>query len=92
MADFCTKCASQLFGNNVSPEIDMNEIINRLSPDTYEVVLCEGCGMVGVGKDTSGHIYIAYPDDAENADPTTVHVRWYTLDEYEETNKQKSQI
>jgi hypothetical protein len=91
MADFCNKCSAHLFGTQLTADIDVYRISEELQLDTYEVVLCEGCGLSAIGKDKAGQIYVAYPE-GENFDPVAQEVRWYTLDEYEEINKQKSNI
>lgn len=83
MADFCTKCTIELFGEEVFPEIDVEQIISELRPDTYMDVLCEGCGMATIGKSANGEAYIALiygePIDEKNR-----WIKWITLDEYEQ--------
>jgi hypothetical protein len=85
MADFCTKCSEHMFGNDVTPEIDVEKIAETLENDHYAIVLCEGCGMRAVGKSDDGHIYLAFAEEDQQDVNNEEHVmvKWITLDEYE---------
>lgn len=52
MADFCDNCAKEM--GFPSSDFNIDEIFNNLELDEIESVFCEGCGMVGVGKDENG--------------------------------------
>lgn len=81
MADFCTKCANELFGNEVEAEINMAKISEELEADTYLPVLCEGCGMLAVGKRQDGTTMIAVNDGQDENGEGRFH--WETLEEWE---------
>ena len=84
MADFCTKCAIEMWGTELPPDIDIKEISESLKPGTYKPVICEGCGMRAFGKTETGDIEIAMPvEDAENTDIDTT-VNWVPLAVWEE--------
>lgn len=74
-----------MWGEDCTPDIDILKIAESLQPDTYQVVLCEGCVMSAIGKDSTGRIHLAFPD-GEQTDPENSFVRWVTLDEYEDQN------
>jgi hypothetical protein len=76
MADFCNVCSHELYGD-VTPEIDVYEILEGLGEDEGMAVLCEGCGMSLVGKSLEGKP-ILYFDFNEDVD-----TRQYTLKEWE---------
>jgi len=76
MADFCTKCAEELFGKEVSPEIDVLAIAEALEPDTWTSVLCEGCGMLAVSRHENGNPYVGLPDGSGE------YIKWYRYDEF----------
>ena len=56
MADFCNVCSDFLFGENLQPEIDVNQITKDLDPGYMMPVLCEGCAMVAVEKSENGEV------------------------------------
>ena len=60
MADFCNRCATEMWGDDFPPEIDVQKIAESLEPNTYMPVLCEGCRMVAVGKNEKQEIMIAH--------------------------------
>ena len=80
MADFCTKCAFEMWGKELPADIDIKEIAKTLKPDTYQSVICEGCGMRAVGKDKDGNILIAIP---VNDEALETKVTWLSLEEWE---------
>lgn len=58
MADFCTKCASEL-GFDI--DIDVEEIFNKCERGKWvHPFLCEECGLYGVGKTITGELEIYY--------------------------------
>jgi len=87
MADFCNKCAHEMWGQDAPADIDVYAISESLQSDTYQVVVCEGCRMSAIGKDTGGQVYIAFPD-GEQTSHHSDYVRWITLDEYENDDHQ----
>lgn len=50
MADFCTDCSKEHFGDQVKPRIDIQAIYDALSNGDHQPCLCEGCGMRGIVK------------------------------------------
>jgi len=80
MADYCTKCSHLLFGESVEPDIDVEGEFAKLKTDKYIPVLCEGCGMIGIGNN-AGELIIAYPTDREHP---REEFEWITLKEYKE--------
>jgi hypothetical protein len=56
MADFCNVCSDYLFGENLQPDIDVNQITEDLNPGYMMPVLCEGCAMVAVEKSENGEV------------------------------------
>lgn len=67
MADFCTKCALELFGEQAQPEIDVMKEFNELEPgECSSGWICEGCGLTVIGKTEEGEmkvIRISLDDD-----------------------------
>jgi hypothetical protein len=60
MADFCNKCAYEMFGEDKRyVDIDVPKLFEELSDNSYFSVICEGCGMAAVGKE-NGKLIIAY--------------------------------
>jgi hypothetical protein len=69
MADFCNVCSEELFGKEITPEIDVYDILeNQLKPGYIVSVLCEGCGMSNIAKDQSGspYLYFDYQDGGDS--------------------------
>ena len=60
MADFCTNCAKEMFGEEVEPDIDVKKIFDSLEPGFYTSVLCEGCGMAAISKMDDGELKVVY--------------------------------
>jgi hypothetical protein len=57
MADFCTKCASDMGFS--TPDIDILKVAEGLEPDYYQSgFICEGCGLVAIGN-IDGKVKIA---------------------------------
>lgn len=69
MADFCTKCAFEMWGTELPPDIDIQKIADGMEPGHYTAVLCEGCGMIAIAKDENSNILIGVLD--EKADEVT---------------------
>jgi len=83
MADFCTKCAPVIWGNDIPEDINIDEIYKSLNPTEYEVVLCEGCMLSAVGKTDEHEMLLAIPcDDEESNDPVMQCVKWVTREEF----------
>ena len=59
MADFCTKCAEEMFGEGTTPEIDVTKEFESLDLGTcYTGYLCEGCGLSVIGKTSEGDLKV----------------------------------
>lgn len=66
MADFCTKCSDEMFGNEIKPDINVQAIFDELEPGYMRRVLCEGCGMASIVKHEDGRGEIlSLPEDRE---------------------------
>jgi len=62
MADFCTKCAKELFDEE--PDIDIEKIFENLEPNhVIEGFLCEECGLYAIEKDESGKMILHFDSD-----------------------------
>ncbi|MEM9261463.1 MAG: hypothetical protein AAGA62_17620 [Bacteroidota bacterium] len=59
MAEFCNTCAERI---GTHPDFDVYRIHRRLKRGYYQVVLCEGCGMVAVLKEENGELKAGYPE------------------------------
>jgi hypothetical protein len=68
MADFCTKCAIEMWGTELPPDIDIQKIADDMEPGHYTAVLCEGCGMIAIAKDENGNILIGVLNEEEEKD------------------------
>ena len=65
MADFCTKCSTELFGEELKPEIDIKELAEKLKPGMmFAGLLCEGCKLTAICKTVGGEIKVGYIDKA----------------------------
>jgi hypothetical protein len=81
MAEFCNYCAEEMWGEEIKPDIDIFEIAKDLQPNTYQPVLCEGCGMAAVGVNDKGGIWIA----TREAELGEQIVEWKEFDEWKRT-------
>ena len=77
MADFCNKCADEMFGEDASPDIHVESIATGLEPGYYMPVLCEGCVMRMIVKEEDGTVKIGY-DSLDDSDEFVFE----TLEEY----------
>ena len=82
MADFCTRCSEEMFGPEMQPDINVEQIAESLKPGYYQPVLCEGCAMLAVVKEDDGSIKLAFSkmDDTDE-------VRYETIEEWREKPK-----
>ena len=48
-----------MWGDNQSADIKIDEVFADLQPDTFTRVLCEGCGLVGIGKTSDNEMTLA---------------------------------
>jgi hypothetical protein len=85
MADFCNKCAAEMWNDQVEPEIDVHGIADQLEPGYFESVLCEGCGIRAIGKNDNGEILIAILEEEGHIEDM---VKWVSLETWlaEETS------
>jgi hypothetical protein len=82
MAEFCNKCAEEM--GFPSADIDIYAIAeNNLKEGEYMPTLCEGCGMVAIGKGEDGKIMLAYPSGETSHNPDETMVNWIYIEEYE---------
>jgi len=84
MADFCNKCAPEMWGKNVPPDIDVYRIGESLEFGHFESVLCEGCRVRAVGKDQGGRVLIALLEEEGQVED---QVKWVTVEEWETFEK-----
>lgn len=78
MADFCNKCAGELFGEDAQPEIDVQQIADSLEPGYFTNVLCEGCGLNAIIKEEDGSIKVGLLPKDENKEELDI----FTYDEF----------
>ena len=55
-----------MWGTQLPADIDIPKIFKRLEPNTYETFICEGCGMIGLGKTESGKCWALFDEDRAN--------------------------
>ena len=70
MADFCTKCTKEMFGEQASPDIDVEKEFEDLQPGYVSSgYICEGCGLVAISKTENGEMKVMRikPEDSEDA-------------------------
>lgn len=63
MADFCTECSKEM-GFPVA-DINETEIFSKLEKNQYLPVLCEGCGMLAIGRGEDGKMMYAYTSEED---------------------------
>jgi len=69
MADFCNKCALEMFGDEVQPDINVYEIYESLPEGHAEFGhLCEGCGIVAIAKTDDGKLAVLRHMDIQSED------------------------
>ena len=51
-----------MYGDKIPPDIDVYEIGHTLQRGFIKQVLCEGCEMIGVSKNSAGEIVVMYED------------------------------
>jgi len=61
-----------MWGDRYPPDIDVPRIFRNLNDNTVMMVICEGCGLHGIGKH-EGQLYLAFHrtgvfDEMHNAD------------------------
>ena len=84
MADFCNKCAPDMWGASVQPDIDVYSIAEKLEFGHFESVLCEGCRVRAIGKDQGGRVLIALLEEEGHVED---QVRWVSVEEWEALEK-----
>jgi hypothetical protein len=80
MADFCNKCAREIWGEDFEPEIDVPSMAEQLPAGHYIPVICEGCVMTAVIKNEDGSVRLEF--FGMNDEP-----EYETLDEWEKKEK-----
>jgi hypothetical protein len=79
MADFCTKCAEEMFGEEVAPDIDVMKEFESLQPGFCSSGwICEGCGLAVIGKTEEGELQVIRIkiDEDENAESEEQTSEW----------------
>jgi hypothetical protein len=65
MADFCTKCTHELFGDEIKPEIDVALEYSGLEDGCCIIgYLCEGCALRAIAK-IGGELKVLRGDDTD---------------------------
>ena len=72
-----------MWGTEVPPDIDVYRIAESLEAGHFESVLCEGCRVRAIGKDSGGKILVALLEEEGHVEDM---VKWITLDEWESLN------
>ena len=86
MADFCTSCAREL--GFKEPDLDIQAIADDAGNGyMYDALCCEGCGLIGVGKEQDGSVFvIEYNGERRAWDPEEDRMTWYDRSSREEEN------
>lgn len=82
MADFCSKCAPEMWGESHPVDIDILQIVENLEYDTYVPCICEGCGLLGIGKDDDGNPLLAVFDPNREKAEEGIPVNWMKYEEF----------
>jgi len=82
MAEFCTKCAPEIWVNDVREDINIDKIYESLEPGTGESVLCEGCGLMAVGKTLDNEMLLAVPTNVDHSSQMVGAIKWVTREEF----------
>jgi hypothetical protein len=85
MAEFCNYCSLDLFGPDVKPEIDIEQVYEDLKNDTCVAVLCEGCGLSAIGKSAEGEMMMGVLVDEPDSQMT--NLIWLSQDSFEEQRR-----
>jgi hypothetical protein len=83
MADFCNRCAPEVWGDDHAPDIDIHQIAESLEPGHFESVLCEGCRLRAIGKMRDGEIMIGILLEEGHVEDM---VKWITLETWLTSN------
>jgi hypothetical protein len=79
MADFCTRCHQDM-GFSGEPDLDVEKVAKDAGIGMYYSVICEGCGMSGVGQDEDGNIIVFNEEGTkEKWDPSEDRMASYEL-------------
>jgi hypothetical protein len=82
MADLCNKCAPEMWGPETPADIDILQIVENLEYDTYVPCICEGCGLLGIGKDEDGNPQLAVLDSTRERTVKGIPVNWMSYEEF----------
>lgn len=63
MADFCTECSKEM--GFPKPDINEKEIFDSLEKNQYLPVICEGCGMLAIGRGDDDKMMFAYTSEED---------------------------
>lgn len=77
MADYCTKCYKEMFGEG-KPDIDVLEIFNNIQKDHIRYCICEGCELSAIAN-IDGAMKVTRDF---NFDIAPKNYEWYSYDEY----------
>jgi hypothetical protein len=69
-----------MWGEDFEPEINVQKIADSLEPNTYMPVMCEGCGMVAIGKNEKLEIMVAHTIEEGHVDDL---VEWIKYEDWE---------
>jgi hypothetical protein len=82
MAEFCTKCAPEMWASDIPEDINIDEIYESLTPGNATPVMCEGCMLMGIGKDENGEMLLAVPHEVDHASEMVKSIKWVTREEF----------
>jgi hypothetical protein len=72
MAEFCTKCALEMFGEQAQPEIDVTKEFEELqSGYVSSGYICEGCGLIAISKTEDGELKVMRIKPEDSGDQTS---------------------
>lgn len=69
MADFCTKCTLEIFGEQKEIDIDVEKEFQELQPGYVSSgYICEGCGLIAITRTADNELKVMRlkPEEAEN--------------------------
>lgn len=69
MADFCTKCTIEMFGEDRTPDIDVQKEFDELEPGYVSSgFICEGCGLVAIMRSEDNELKVMRTDADDTED------------------------
>lgn len=75
MSDFCNRCADEMWGNELPPDIDVVADFDTLKKgEVIAGYLCEGCGLTNIMRDENDQMLVIRV--SSNNDGTVAYSQW----------------